>query len=222
MDPTSLHGSEPFDSASHRVGPPRFDEGPMSRSGTWSFATASGRVRVAPDEIRIRRGIADTLRGVLRALAAGRFPRALRDIGWPGGGAVLALGGLVPNLLWDDVGAIGAGDLLVAGTGLLVAVGGVALTIARRRRVAIPLDAVDHVAFEDEELTVVYDDGSDGGDGNATGDGETRETLRPRDDDERADAAVALRLRGVDLRGVDGDERVSRTVVDAPETELVA
>ena len=76
----------------------------MSRSGTWSFATASGRVRVAPDEIRIRRGIADTLRGVLRALAAGRFPRALRDVGWPGGGAVLALG--VQDLFANIVGGL--------------------------------------------------------------------------------------------------------------------
>ena len=197
----------------------------MSRTGAWSFATIGGRVRVAPDEIRIRRGVADALRGVLRALAAGRFPRALRDVGWPGVGAVLALGNLVPKLLWDDVGAIGAGDLLVVGTGLLAAVGGIAVTIARRRRVAIPLDAVDYVAFEDEELVVVYDgDGESDGDREADGDGEgdeTRETLRPRDDDERADAAVALRLRGVDLRGVDGDDRVSRTVVDAPETELV-
>ncbi|RLM67179.1 hypothetical protein [Halorubrum sp. Atlit-26R] len=185
----------------------------MSRTGAWSFATVGGRVRVAPDEIRIRRGVVDALRGVPRALAAGRVPPELRDVGWSGVGAVLALGSLVPNLLWDDVGAIGAGDLLVAGVGLLAAVGGVAVTIARRRRVAIRLDAVDYVAFEEEELVVVYD-------GNGEGD-DTRETLRPRDDDERADAAVALRLRGVELRGVDGDERVSRTVVDAPETELV-
>ncbi|MUW14493.1 hypothetical protein GJ633_07265 [Halorubrum sp. CBA1125] len=49
---------------------------------------------------------------------------------------------------------------------------------------------------------------------------ETR--IRPRADAERADAAIALRLRGVDLRGVDGHEAVSRTVVDAPKTELVA
>lgn len=192
----------------------------MSRTGAWSFATVGGRVRVAPDEIRIRRGVVDALRGVPRAIAAGRLPPALRDVGWSVVGAVLALGSLVPNLLWDDVGAIGAGDLLVAGVGLLAAVGGVAVTVARRRRVAIRLDAVDYVAFEDEGLVVVYD-----GDGEANGGGEgdeNRETLRPRDDDERADAAVALRLRGVDLRGVDGDERVSRTVVDAPETELVA
>jgi len=198
----------------------------MNRTGAWSFATVGGRVRVAPDEIRIRRGVVDALRGVPRALAAGRVPPELRDVGWSGVGAVLALGSLVPNLLWDDVGAIGAGDLLVAGVGLLAAVGGVAVTIARRRRVAIRLDAVDYVAFEEEELVVVYDgdgqgDGNGEGDGNGKGD-DTRETLRPRDDGERADAAVALRLRGVELRGVDGDERVSRTVVDAPETELVA
>ncbi|QAU13798.1 hypothetical protein EKH57_14295 [Halorubrum sp. BOL3-1] len=88
---------------------------------------------------------------------------------------------------------------------------------------------VRHVAFGGDEVVVVaYDDCDEDGDdeGPATDEedddpkrAETR--IRPVDDAARADAALAFRLRGIDLRGVESDDAVSRTAVDAPETELV-
>jgi hypothetical protein len=97
--------------------------------------------------------------------------------------------------------------------GLITAVGGVATSVARERTATVPLRDVEHVGFDEGEIEVVYRDDDD--------ERET-ETVRPRDDEERSDAAVALRLRGVDLRGIEGDEAVSRTAVDAPKTELLA
>ncbi|GAB7008681.1 hypothetical protein [Halorubrum trueperi] len=198
----------------------------MRRVGAWSFTTVRGRVHVAPDELRVHRKVTRVARSVPRALAAGRFPRVVRSVGWTGILAVMTLASAAPGLIFDDV---GTGSLFLPALSVLTAIGGVAVAVARNRRTAIPLDDVDHVAFEDGALVIVHADGDDGdGDegekGEKTGDGGGRDRtrVRPLDDDERADAALALRLRGVDLRGVEDDDAVSRTVVDVPKTELVA
>lgn len=184
---------------------------PMSRSGAWTFATARGSVRVAPGEIRIRRGVTETVAEAARALAAGRLPSALRDVGWTGIGAAAAV---VPSAVEWLVQGGGIAGTAVAILGLLTAVGGVAASVVRERRTAIPLRDVEHVAFDDGEIEVVHLEGDD--------DDRAAETVRPRGDAERADAAVALRLRGVEVRGIEDDEAVSRTVVDAPKAELLA
>jgi len=184
----------------------------MSRSGAWSFATARGTIRVAPDELRIRRGLARTVTEAGSALAAGRVPSALRDVGWTGIGAVAML--VPPVVEWLLQG--GGGGAAFGLIGLLTAVGGVATSVARERTVTIPLGDVEHVGFDGDEGEIeVVHRGEDG-------DGRETETVRPVDDEERSDAAVALRLRGVDLRGVEDDDAVSRTVVDVPKTELLA
>ena len=184
----------------------------MSRSRTWSFATARGSVRVAPGELRIRRGVTRSVAEAGSALAAGRLPSALRDGGW---GGIAALAAIVPAAgEWFLTGG-GTAQATIGLLGLLTAVGGVAASIARERTTTLSYRAVEHVAFDGGELAIVHR--SEDGDGER----ET-ETVRPRDDAERADAAVALRLRGVDLRGVEDDEAVSRTVVDAPKSELLA
>ena len=182
----------------------------MSRSGTWSFATVRGGVRVAPDELRIRRGLAQTVAESGRALAAGRVPSALRDVGWTGIGAVAMV--VPPAVEWLLRGG-GSAQTALGLIGLITAVGGVATSVARERTATVPLRDVEHVGFDEGEIEIVYRDEDD--------ERET-ETVRPRDDEERSDAAVALRLRGVDLRGVEEDEAVSRTAVDAPKTELLA
>jgi hypothetical protein len=183
----------------------------MTRSGTWSFATTRGTVRVAPGELRIRRGVARSVTEAGSALADGRLPSALRDVGWTGIGAVTML---VPPavewLLWDGGGTQATVGLI----GLLTAVGGVATSVAGERTATIPLRDIEHVDFDKDEIEVVHRSGDE--------DERETETVRPLNDGERSDAAVALRLRGVDLRGVKEDEAVSRTVVDAPKTELLA
>jgi len=184
----------------------------MSRSSAWSFATARGSVRVAPGELRIRRGVSRTVAEAGSALAAGRLPSALRDVGWAGAAALTAI---VPTVIEWLVEGGGSAQTTVGLLALLTAVGGVATSVARERTTAVAYRDVEHVAFDDGELAVVHRSGD--------GDGEREtETVRPRDDAERADAAVALRLRGVDLRGLEDDEAVSRTVVDAPKSELRA
>jgi hypothetical protein len=183
---------------------------PMSRTSAWSFATARGSVHVAPDELRIRRGLAQTVAESGRALAAGRVPSALRDVGWTGIGAVAMV--VPPAVEW----LLQGGDSVqtaVGLIGLITAVGGVATSVARERTATVPLRDVDHVGFDEGEIKIVYRDDDD--------ERET-ETVRPLDGGERSDAAMALRLRGVDLRGVKDDEAVSRTVVDAPASELLA
>ncbi|MFC7325472.1 hypothetical protein ACFQMF_12875 [Halorubrum rutilum] len=182
----------------------------MSRSGTWSFATARGTVRVAPGELRIRRSIAQTVTESGRALADGRLPSALRDVGWAGIGAVTML--VPPAVEWLLRG--GGARTTVGLIGLFTAVGGVATSVASERTATIPLRDVEHVDFDEGEIEIVHRSGDD--------DERETETVRPLNDEERSDAAVALRLRGVDLRGVKEDEAVSRTVVDAPKTELLA
>lgn len=184
----------------------------MSRSGTWSFATVRGSVRVAPDELRIRRGLAQTVAESGRALAAGRVPSALRDVGWTGIGAVAMV--VPPAVEWLLQGG-GSVQTAVGLIGLITAVGGVATSVARERTATVPLRDVEHVGFDEGEIEIVYRSEEDGDDERET------ETVRPRDGEERSDAAVALRLRGVDLRGVEEDEAVSRTVVDVPKTELL-
>lgn len=183
----------------------------MSRSSAWSFATARGSVRVAPDELRIRRGVTRTVAEAGSALAAGRLPSALRDVGWTGIAAVTAVVPAAVEWLLQGGGTVQTTFGLL---GLLTAVGGVAVSVARERTAAIPLRDIEHVAFDEGELAIVHRSEAD--------DERERERVRPLDDAQRADAAVALRLRGVDLRGVEDDEAVSRTVIDVPKTELLA
>ncbi|WP_233125149.1 hypothetical protein [Halorubrum sp. SD683] len=90
---------------------------------------------------------------------------------------------------------------------------GVCVSAVRNARTEIPLRDVRRAEFRDGDVVVVHEDE----------DGDAVETaFRPRSPAARNDAALALRLRGVDLRGADDADGVSRTVVDAPETELVA
>ncbi|WP_144923483.1 hypothetical protein [Halorubrum salsamenti] len=190
----------------------------MTRStsvrGTWSFATARGSVRVAPAELRIRRGVVRTVAEAGSALAAGRLPSALRDVSWTGVAAVTAV---LPSLIeWLLEGGGGVQTTLGA-LGLLAAVGGVAASVARGRTTAVPHRDIEHVAFDDGDIVIVHREGR-----GADDDESETETVRPLDDAARADAALALRLRGVELRGGEGDEAVSRTVVDAPKTALPA
>ena len=198
----------------------------MTRSpngrGAWAFETVRGSVRVAPDELRIRRGVVGTLTGSVRALADGRTPLAFRDLGWASVTGVTAV--MTAATEWF-LGEGGTTQLWLGALGVVAAVGGVAASVARARTATVSLRDVEHVTFEDEELVVVHRDDEDDGDGDANdGDDEGPETerVRPTDDAARADAAVALRLRGVELRGVEDDEAVSRTVVDAPKTALLA
>ena len=182
-----------------------------SSHGTWTFETVRGSVRVAPGEIRIRRGVVRTAAEAGRALAAGRLPPALRDVGWTG---ILAVTAIAPTAIEWILAGGGSALTTVGVLGLLTAVGGVAASVARERTAAIPTRDVEHVAFDDGTLVIAHrNEGEDG-------ERET-ETVRPLDDAERADAAVAFRLRGVEIRGVEDDEAVSRTVVDAPKTTLL-
>jgi len=177
----------------------------------WAFETVRGSVRVAPAELRIRRGVARTVSEAGRALAAGRLPSALRDIGWTG---VVAVTAIAPTVIeWILEG--GAAQTTLGALGFLIAVGGVAVSVARERTATISHRDIDHVAFDDGELVIAHRSEEEDGE-------RETDTVRPRDDAARADAAVALRLRGVELRGVEDDEAVSRTVVDAPKTTLLA
>jgi len=182
-----------------------------SRHGTWTFETVRGSVRVAPGEIRIRRGVVRTVAEAGRALAAGRLPSALRDVGWTG---ILAVTAIVPPAVEWLLAGGGSVQATFGVLGLLTAVGGVAASVARERTATIPSRDIEHVAFDDGTLVIVHR--------NEEEDGEREtETVRPLDGAERADAAVAFRLRGVEIRGVEDDEAVSRTVVDAPKTTLL-
>ncbi|EMA64718.1 hypothetical protein [Halorubrum lipolyticum] len=181
-------------------------------AGAWSFPTARGSVRVAPGELRIRRGVLRTVAEAGRSLAAGRLPSALRDVGWTG---ILAVTAIAPSAVEWLLAGGGSAQTAFGVLGLLTAVSGVAVSVARERTATVPHRDIEHVAFDDGELRIVHRNG-EGDDERET------ETVRPLDDAARADAALALRLRGVDLRGVEDDDAVSRTVVDAPKTELIA
>lgn len=181
----------------------------MSRTGTWSFATAAGRVEVAPDEVRVRRRGGRTCCEAARSLASGRLPAVGRDVGVSALGAAFGAVGVLLEWAGDPGAGVG-----VAAFGLATAFAGVGLSALRNARTEVPLREVRHVAFRDGEVVVVRE-------GDA-GDRAAETTLSPRSPADRNDAALAFRLRGVDLRGAEDAEGVSRTAVDAPETELVA
>ena len=187
----------------------------MTRDGTWSFATATGSVEVAPDEIRIRRRLRAVVDHTGRALAHGRIDALTDAFSWSAVGAMLTVIAAIPRLL-----SVGDGTeaLWVAGLAGATVVGTLSMSIAQGRRTTVPLRAVEHVEFGGDAVVVVHeaDDEEDGADDEPT---ETR--IRPRSDAARADAALSFRLRGVDVRGVDADDAVSRTAVDAPKTELL-
>lgn len=151
----------------------------------------------------------------MRALAAGRAPPAFRDLSWTGVAGLTAVATTATEWFLSGGGTVQLGLGLL---GAVTAVGGGVVSAARDRTTTVPLRDVDHVAFADGELVVVHRDGE--GDSEEGDRGEER--IRPIDDAARADAAVALSLRGVELRGAEDDEAVSRTVVDAPKTALLA
>ena len=104
------------------------------------------------------------------------------------------------------------GGFETAAFALVTAFAGVGVTALQNARVDVPTRDVRHVAFRDGDVVVVH-----AGDG----DGTSETALSPRSPADRNDAALAFRLRGVDLRGAEDADGVSRTAVDAPETELV-
>jgi len=191
----------------------------MTRSpsdrGAWAFETLRGSVRVAPDELRIRRSVLGTITGSVRALADGRTPLAFRDLGWA---SVAGLTTVTTAATEWVLGEGGTTQLWLGALGAVAAVGGVVASAASARTTTVSLRDVERVSFEDDGLVVVHRADADGGED----DGPKTERVRPTDDAARADAAVALRLRGVELRGVEDDEAVSRTVVDAPKTALLS
>ncbi|WP_200531876.1 hypothetical protein [Halorubrum sp. LN27] len=201
----------------------------MRRSGAWSFATVTGTVAVAPDEIRIRRRIRTTAVRAGRSLSRGRVAPVVDAVGWSGVGAAFTVLGALPRLL-----SLGDGSeaLWLTALGVLTVTATLAATALQGRRTTIPLRAVERVEFDGDEVVVVHEEADDGwfddrfsdwwGSGDSDGDGDPTETrIRPLDDGERSDAALAFRLRGVDLRGADEDEAVTRTAIDAPKTELL-
>ncbi|WP_048077872.1 hypothetical protein, partial [Halorubrum sp. AJ67] len=157
----------------------------MSRGGTWSFPTATGRVEVAPDEIRVRRRLRTAVDQAGRALARGRLDPLTDAFGWSGVGVLFTVLGAIPRLL-----SVGDGSeaLWVAGIAGVTVVGTLAASIVGGRRTTVPLRAVEHVEFDGDEVVVVHESDDEGDD-------ELTETeIRPRSDDARADAALALRL----------------------------
>ncbi|EMA67685.1 hypothetical protein C461_08159 [Halorubrum aidingense JCM 13560] len=180
----------------------------MTATDTWAFETTRGSVLVGPSELRFRHGVTGALAGSFAALAAGRLPPVVRHGGWPGLALVTALATVAMEWAWSD----GVTVQLVLGLlGVVAVFSGSLVSAIRLGADAIPLRTVEHATFEDGTITVAH----------RTDDDLTERTIRPRNDAERADAALALRLRGVTLRGIADDEAVSRTVVDAPKTELV-
>lgn len=71
----------------------------MSRDGTWSFRTVTGRVEVAPDEIRVRRRLRAAVDHAGRALARGRLGPLTDAFGWTAVMVLFTLLGAVPRLL---------------------------------------------------------------------------------------------------------------------------
>lgn len=182
----------------------------MTDEHTWAFRTASGSVRVAPSELLVQYSLVDTLAGSAATLAAGRLPPVVRRGGWPAIGGLLALLTVAMEWSWNDGMTTG---LLLGLLGFVTVLGTGVISAMRRRLDGIPLRDIEHAAFEDGTIVVTYRDEPEG-------DAESL-TLRPRDDAARADAALALRLRGVELRGAAEDDAVSRTALDAPKAELV-
>jgi len=197
----------------------------MKRSGAWSFATVTGTVVVAPDEIRIRRRIGTAVGRTGRALASGRFGQVVDAVGWSGLAAVFTVLSAAPRLASAGD---GTGEVLLTALAGITVIGTLAASVVQGRRTEIPLRDVDCVDFDDDEIVVVHEAdeagwlgdwrGSDASDGSAD---RTETRIRPLDDAERSDAALAFRLRGVGLRGAEDDESVTRTAIDAPKTELL-
>ncbi|TKX87815.1 hypothetical protein EXE43_01205 [Halorubrum sp. SS5] len=179
----------------------------MTRTGTWSFATTAGRVEVAPGEIRVRKGLARVAETTVRRLASGRAPPVGREVGW----SAVASGIALLGALIEWVAGSGEG-IEVAGFALVTALAGVGVTALQNARAEVSTRDVRHVEFRDGDVVVVHDDDGD--------EGET--VLHPRSPAARNDAALAFRLRGIEVRGAADAEGVSRTVVDAPKAELVA
>ncbi|OYR82696.1 hypothetical protein DJ71_11520 [Halorubrum sp. E3] len=197
----------------------------MRRVGTWSFSTVTGSVTVAPDEIRIRRRLRTAVVHAGRALSHGRVSPVVDAVGWSGIGAAFTVLGALPRLL--SVGD-GSGTLWLTVLAALTVTGTLAATVVQGRRTTIPLRAVERVEFDGAEIVVVHEGPDDDRFGGrlglgdpADGDEKTETRIRPLDATERSDAALALRLRGVDLRGAEGAEGVTRTALDAPRTELL-
>jgi hypothetical protein len=179
----------------------------VTRTGTWSFATTAGRVEVAPGEIRVRKRAARVAETTVRAIAKGRMPPVGREVGWSAVASGIALCGAL--LEWFA----GSGEgIEVAAFALVTALAGVGVTALQNARVDVPTREVQHVDFRDGDAVVVHEEDGD----------EAETVLRPRSPEARNDAALAFRLRGVEVRGADDAEGVSRTVVDAPKAELVA
>jgi len=179
----------------------------MSRNGTWSVPTAAGRVEVAPGEVRVRKRPARVCVEGVRALANGRAPPVGRDVSGSAVAAAIAAFGTLLEWGGDDGTGVG-----VAAFGLATGFAGVGVSAVRNARTEIPLRDVRHADLAEGDVVVVHE----GEDGDAV---ET--TFRPRSPAARNDAALALRLRGVELRNAGDADGVSRTVVDAPATELV-
>jgi hypothetical protein len=179
----------------------------VTRTGTWSFATTAGRVEVAPGEIRVRKRAARVVETSVRALASGRAPPVGREVGWSAVASGIALFGAL--LEWFA----GSGEgIEVTAFALVTALAGVCVTVLQNARADVPTRDVRHVEFSDGDVVVVREEDGD----------EARTVLRPRSPEARNDAALAFRLRGVEVRGAADAEGVSRTVVDAPKAELVA
>ncbi|WP_164471117.1 hypothetical protein [Halorubrum sp. CSM-61] len=197
----------------------------MRESGAWSFTTATGTVTVAPDEVRVRRRLRTASVHAGRALSRGRVAPVVDAVGWSGVGAALTVLGALPRLL--SVGD-GSGTVWLTALAALTVAGTLAATVLQGRRTTIPLRAVERVEFDGDEVVVVHEEADDGwfgkrwGRGESGGDADRTETrIRPLDAVERSGAALAFRLRGVDLRGAEADEGVTRTAIDAPKTELL-
>lgn len=177
----------------------------MTTNSVWTVQTTDGTLYVGPSELRLRRTVGGWLAGVRSAVRGGESPLDLKAT--LSGVAMFLL--LVSGMFFSGLpfGSLLAGSLIVA-AGLMSLLQSFGLRFVHDRTVTVSATEVDHVTFDDGRLTIYRTDGDS-------------VDVTPATDDERADAAVALRLRGFELRGVEEDEAVSRTVIDAPATELV-
>ncbi|GAB6878138.1 hypothetical protein JCM17823_04120 [Halorubrum gandharaense] len=177
----------------------------MTTNSVWTIRTTDGTLYVGPSELCIRRTVGGWVAGVRSALRGGESPfdwtTTLSGVGM----FLLLVFGMVLSGL--PFGSLLAGTLIVA-VGVVSLFQSLGVRFGRDRTVTVPATEIDHVEFHDGRLTV---SGTDGNSWDVT----------PATDAERADAAVALRLRGFELRGAEEDDAVSRTVIDAPPTELV-
>lgn len=157
-----------------------------------------GRLRVRPDEIRVRRSPTGVVRGTVRWIREGDGS-VWQAIGASTGvSALFGFASRVPDLL--EAAASGSLDASFVGTALavlgLVPLAAVGFRVARDR--TVPLADVERVEVGDEDderaLTVVRE--GDGGSRFSIG-GDGEETFRPITDDALEEATRALRVRGV-------------------------